>query len=71
MPVHLRREDPSKRLVVERVDAQDVEVPQEPGRDLASAASGRTHGRQEEDVQKFQLGAVLLVVPVAVVDPLQ
>ena len=58
-------------LVVEGVDAQDVQVAQKPRRDFAPAAARRTHCRQEEDVKKFQLCRVLLVVPVAVVDPLE
>jgi hypothetical protein len=71
VPIDFRSEDSTEGFVVERIDAQDVEVAKEPGRYLASAAARRTHGRQEENVQQLELRRVLLVVPVTVIDPLK
>jgi hypothetical protein len=71
VPIDFRSEDSSEGFVVERIDAEDVEVAKEPGRNLASAAARRTHGRQEENVQQLELRRVLLVIPVTVIDPLK
>jgi hypothetical protein len=71
VPIDFRSEDSSEGFIVERIDAQDVEVAKEPGRNLASTAARRTHGRQEENVQQLELRRVLLVVPVTVIDPLK
>ena len=54
MPVHDDREDVSHRLSAERVDGDDVKVPQESRRDLVPPAPRRPHGRHQQLINKLQ-----------------
>lgn len=45
MPVHDDREDVSHCFCAERVNGDDVKMPQEPRSDFIPASPGRTHGR--------------------------
>ena len=56
-------EDPLHGLVVERHDADDVEVPEEAGRDGVTPSPGGSHGRQVLDIDQGDLSCVLLIIP--------
>ena len=63
MPVHDGPEDALHGVVVKLVDGDGVEVAQEAGSDWVTAAAGRTHGRDQLNVNQLHGRGLLQVVP--------
>lgn len=56
-------EYPLHRFIVERHDADDIEVTEESRRDGVTTSTWWTHGSQELNVNQTDLSGVLLVIP--------
>ena len=70
MPLNNGRENVLHGFLVERLDADDVEMSQEARCHIVPAPSWGPHCRHHDDVHQFQHAGILPVEPVPLVDPL-
>lgn len=54
MPIYFRGEDPSQGVIIKRINAKDVEMPQKSVGNLISSTPWRAEGTYEVYIKQFQ-----------------
>lgn len=70
MPGHNLREDCGHSVIIKFIDSDDVEMAEESWCDWITATTRWSHSGYENEIYKNNLGGVLEIVPVTMIQPL-